>query len=428
MIGPLSRRLRRLSFQVAPLLAGFAVSSGQPLGIATAVVMPALALRASSRWNSYRSAVLYYGGALWPLIPGANNFFGPNVSVLLALLLWSVSAGLLASPWLLLWCSDTKQALWRAPLGLFLTIAPPLGIIGWASPVLAAGILFPATGLGGFLLCVALNGALAVWPRRAAISAIVVAALVNLVHPTDPKPPAGWIGLDTHFGPISHSAPNPLAEYQAAQEIQQEAMSRPATVIVFPETVVPYWTASTDAFWEQTLAALRSSEKTIIVGVRIPESGASADHLPDFATSIAVLRGNLRNTNATLISGSKDESIWRPRYLNAMVVRGMQTAIVPQRIPVPIAMWNPFRRDSAQLNLSVPNLVRIGVERAGIVICYEQLIVWPVIMTMIHHPTVLIAPANDYWATSTTIPAFQRTAMRSWARLFGIPCLFAVNT
>jgi hypothetical protein len=49
-------------------------------------------------------------------------------------------------------------------------------------------------------------------------------------------------------------------------------------------------------------------------------------------------------------------------------------------------------------------------------------------MTVAKRPTVLIAPANDYWVKGTTIPMFQHTAMRSWARLFGLPCLFAVNT
>jgi hypothetical protein len=111
-----------------------------------------------------------------------------------------------------------------------------------------------------------------------------------------------------------------------------------------------------------------------------------------------------------------------------MVVRGADAAIVPQRVPVPIAMWNPFRSASAQSDWFGSGLVRIRSECAGMVVCYEQLIVWPVLMTMTKHPTVLIAPANDYWVRGTTIPMFQRTAIRSWARLFGLPCLFAANT
>jgi predicted amidohydrolase len=388
--------------------------------------MPALALRTESRWKSYQSATLYYGAALWPLIPGANNFFGPNVSILVALLLWSVSAALISSPWLLVWSSNTKQALWRAPVGVLLTVVPPLGIIGWASPVIAAGILFPATGWCGLLVCVALTGALAVWPRRAAITTVAVAGFANLVHPTDPRPPAGWVAVDTHFGSISHRTLSPIAEYRAAQEIQQEALSRRAVVIFFPETVVPYWTTSTDAFWEETLAALHASGKTIVVGARIPEPVA-AGALADFSTSLAALRGELTGGNGNRIAGPMDE-FWQLRYSNAMVVRGAQAAVVRQRIPVPIAMWNPFRRDTTRMNLSGTGLVQIGKERVGIVICYEQLIVWPFLMTMFQHPTVLIAPANDYWAMATSIPTFQHAATRAWARLFGIPCLVAVNT
>jgi hypothetical protein len=389
--------------------------------------MPALALRAELRWKSYQSALLYYGAALWPLVPGANNFFGPNVSILVALLLWSVSASLLSSPWLLVWSSNARQALWRAPVGVLLTVVPPLGIIGWASPVAAAGILFPATGWCGLLVCVALTGALAVWPRRAAIAGIAVAGFANLVHPTDPRPPAGWVAVDTRFGPISHGTPSPIAEYRASQKIQQEALSRRAVVIVFPETVVPYWTASTDTFWEQTFATLRASGKTIVVGARVPDP-ADAGVLADFSTSLAVLRGKLPDANGIRISGPMEELVWQPRYSNTMVVRGAQATVVRQRVSVPIAMWNPFRRDTVRMNLSEAGVVRVGRERVGVVICYEQLIVWPVLMTMRQHPTVLIAPANDYWATFTTIPTFQRTAARSWARLFAIPCLVAVNT
>jgi apolipoprotein N-acyltransferase len=218
-----------------------------------------------------------------------------------------------------------------------------------------------------------------------------------------------------------------MAEYQAAQEIQQKALSRRASVIVFPETVVPYWTASTDAFWEQTLVALRASGKTIVVGARVPEP-AAARGLADFSTSLAVLRGKLAGRSGIRISDAMEESVWRPRYSNVVVVRGVQAAVVRQRIPVPIAMWNPFRRDTARMNLSGAGLVQIDKERVGIVICYEQLIVWPVLVTMIQHPTVLIAPANDYWAMATTIPIFQGTATRAWSRLFRVPCLVAVNT
>jgi hypothetical protein len=407
------------------VLAGLAVSSGWPLGIAAAIVLPTLALRAQSRSKSYQTAALYYCAALWPLIPGANNFFGPEVFVLSAIVLWSASAALLALPWALVWCSDEKQALWRAPAGILLSVVPPLGIIGWASPLLAAGLLFPATGWCGLLCCTVLTGALAVWPRWTTVAVLAAATIANLAYPADPLPPPAWVAVNTKFGSIAHHTPNPLAEYRAAQQIQQEARSRDAAVIVFPETVVPYWTAATDAFWEQTMELLRARRETIIIGARIPLA-PPVRATADFSASLAVLRGDLRH--ADLSSRLTDLPIWSPPYVNAMVVRGADSAIVPQRIPVPIAMWNPFRSSSAQPDWFGSATVQIGRERAGIVVCYEQLIAWPLLITMTRHPTVLVAPANDYWAKRTSIPVFQRSAMRSWARLFGLPCLFAVNT
>ena len=264
--------LPKPAIQVAPFCVGLAVSSGHAIGTAAAVLMPVFTLRALSRRSSYVSALLYYAGALWPLIPGAKNFFGPNVSILIAFLLWAIAAALLALPWLLLWSGNTQQAFWQAPVGLLFTVIPPLGIIGWASPLAAAGILFPGTAWCGLLGCALLTGALAAWPKMAAISALAISVAASLMHPSDPRPPAGWQAIDTHFGAIAHSAPGPLAEYRAAEEIQQQALSAKASVIVFPETVVSYWTASTDEFWQQTLAALKSSGKTILVGARIPRA------------------------------------------------------------------------------------------------------------------------------------------------------------
>jgi hypothetical protein len=165
-----------------------------------------------------------------------------------------------------------------------------------------------------------------------------------------------------------------------------------------------------------------------MVGARIPLGASPVSPVRDLPTSLAVLRGDLQQPITGSVARSTDEPFCSPRYLNAMVVRGAEAAIVPQRFPVPVAMWKPFGSASAHSDWFGSGRVQIGSERAGLVICYEQLIIWPVLMTMGNHPTVLIAPANDYWAKGATISMFQRTAMRSWARLFGLPCLFAVNT
>lgn len=417
---------------------GFALSSAHPIGIAAAVAMPALALRQGTRRNSYAAALCYYGAALWPLIPGANNFFGPQVSPLIAIALWVFAAAALASPWPLVWTPYSSgvnpttrpiQLLWRAPAGLCMSIIPPLGIIGWASPLTAAGFLFPGTAWCGLVACALASGAIAAWPRHALVLTAAIVFVANRVHPTDPEPLLGWEGINTRFGAIAHEAVSPMAEYQAAERIQQIALSSTATVIVFPETVVPTWTAATDMFWQPTLDSLRASGKTILIGSRVPLSSAQpTGPIFDFSADLAALSAREANRNAARplpVATRKPQPPFT--YDNALLIRGVEQNMCSQRIAVPVAMWNPFSKSTTRLDLVSPALVRIHGQRAAFLICYEQLLVWPILTSMIHRPTILIAVANDHWAANTTIPQFQIVAVRAWARLFGLPYVSAVN-
>jgi hypothetical protein len=114
-------------------------------------------------------------------------------------------------------------------------------------------------------------------------------------------------------------------------------------------------------------------------------------------------------------------------YFNAVMVRGADLNMFRQRIPVPIAMWNPLSGHGAPINVFGPGILSVRGERAAVLICYEQLLVWPVVLSMTQRPTVIVAIANDYWATGTPIPRVQRSAVGTWSRLFAVPYLSAVN-
>lgn len=405
---------------------GIAITTAHPLGIASTILIPALALSQPTRRSSYAPALSYYGAALWPMIPGARNFFGPDVSALAALLLWALATAALASVWPLVWSSDRRQAAWRSALGLLLTVIPPLGMIGFASPLTAAGFLFPRTAWCGLMACAFLSGALAAWPRRAGAIVACLAILANALHYKDPDPIPGWQGIDTNFGPIAHGRVNPITEYQAAQWIQQFALSSSAKVIVFPETVVPTWTAATEAFWQQTLDRLRASGKTILVGARLPVGSAHQMQSPyDFSADLVALRGGPHRPFPPIARVHVNHRSFA--YDNTVLVRGAETGEFLQHIPVPVGMWSPFRGDSARLHLFAPSVVPIAGERAAVLVCYEQIVSWPVLTSVVHGPTVLVAVANDHWATGTPIPAFQAAALRAWSRLFDIPVVSATN-
>ena len=402
---------------------GLAVSSAHPLGLVASIAMPAVAMRQPERRAAYSSAIGYYAGALWPLVPCARNFFGPDVSLMTASAFWVVACGLLALPWPIVWSISSRQAWWRTPLGLAFAVIPPLGIIGWASPLTAAGLLFPGTAWWGLAACALAPGLLAAWPRYAFPGLAALAALCNATCAPPPLPPTGWVAIKTDFGAIAHGPTSPTAEYAAAQSLQRVALATDATVIVFPETVVPTWTAATDTFWRPTLERLQTSGKTVIVGALLPQSRGRAQPVSsgDLAAAIALLSGG-PSSGAPLRDPPSAFA-----YDNAVVIRGAENAALLQRIPVPLAMWKPFQQDGAHLHLFASGVIAIRDQRAAVLICYEQLLAWPVIASLCQHPGVVVAVANDHWVAGTSVPTYQRLATGAWSRLFGIPSVSATN-
>jgi hypothetical protein len=411
---------------IAAAAIGLSLSPANPVGIAVTTVIPAIVMRQKARRVAYTVAAMYHEAALWPLVPGARNFFGPDVSALVAIGLWISSSLLLSLPWLVVWSPRRSEAIWRAPVGIALSVFPPLGIIGWASPLTAAGILFPGTAWWGILLCFAVTGALAVWPWRTAALAAGLSVACNIsFHGI--QPPRDWEAVNTAFGAIAHDNKDPIAEYRAACWIQEKALTAAGKVLVFPETVVPMWTSATDAFWQQTLDQLRSRGKTILVGARLP-TAAPETAAYNFSLDLAALRGEHSSIRSLVDSRAGNRTEPGFQYDNALIVRGAEAGVVKQRIAVPIAMWNPLKTMTTRLNITGSGIIDIHGERAAVLICYEQLLTWPVLLSMAQHPTVLIGVANDYWASGTPIPRFQRAAVRAWARLFDLPHFSAVNT
>ena len=178
----------------------------------------------------------------------------------------------------------------------------------------------------------------------------------------------------------------------------QETISQSnAPVLLFPEHVVTQWTEATDAFWRESLDNLAARHATLIIGAGLPRP----------------LRSNFAAGHP---------------YYNALIAREYKTTTVYyQRIPVPIAMWKPYSTDGVPLNLFGPGTILVENQRAAVLICYEQLLVWPFLSSASENPTILITAANDYWAKRTPIPKIQNASATSWARLFRLPKLSAVN-
>jgi apolipoprotein N-acyltransferase len=213
---------------------------------------------------------------------------------------------------------------------------------------------------------------------------------------------------------------DPVREYQIAEDVKTRALASTARVIVFPESVLPHWTPAAELFWADTVTALKYAGKVVVIGAITPSGSPHPDY--DFAASLAALH----EAPAVLRRASRQQAPLA--YTNGVVIRGASSSDFTQRIPVPIGMWRPFTNTGAPLRLSSPAVIRIAEQTAAIVICYEQLIPWPMLTAFLDRPTIMIAIANQFWVAGTGIPDVQRNSVSAWARLFRVPVVLASNT
>ena len=165
-----------------------------------------------------------------------------------------------------------------------------------------------------------------------------------------------------------------LAEFAIEEELQHVAQSSGSKVLVFPEGAVRLWTDATDAFWAPVIS---DAGKTLLIGAGQP--------IPASA-----------------------------RYYNSVVIVGdhSRTAF-HQRIPVPGGMWNPFYpQGGVEIDILGPGTIDIAEHRAAILICYEQLLTWPMLRSAIEKPTILIAISNEAWTAATTVPRMTHVRSR----------------
>jgi apolipoprotein N-acyltransferase len=111
-----------------------------------------------------------------------------------------------------------------------------------------------------------------------------------------------------------------------------------------------------------------------------------------------------------------------------MILVGAESARFNQRVPVPVGMWRPFSKVSVPLRLNAPGVLAIDHQLAAVLICYEQMLTFPVLTSMLQHPTVIVGISNTFWVDHTTIPRYQVNALRAWAKLFQLPYFLAVNS
>jgi len=366
---------------------GFIAWHGMLWAIPLSIFVPCLIGAQPTRVAAGAASFAYYAAASSPVIAVAKAYWPSSDGG--AVLTWLASAAILSLPWVLCWTRLESLRPWTAAIAIAITAVPPLCIVGWASPLIAAGVLFPNTGWLGLAAVLALAGLLL--RKGARVITWLSAAATSLLLNAQVKPlraPSGWEAEMTRIH--RQAKADDFADFAIEERLQRAALSSHARFLVFPEGAVRCWTDATEVFWA---TAVSDAGKTLLIGARQPIPGSS-------------------------------------RYYNSVVIVGEHPRPpIHQRIPVPGGMWNPLRPEgSFALNLFGPGTVDVGGERAAILICYEQLLTWPMLHSALERPTLLIAISNEAWTVATIVPRVQHTCVRAWARLFGLPVISAVNS
>jgi hypothetical protein len=384
-----SPNLRTALLFVAAFTFGSTGWSGTPSLNFVALLYPFVYLQSQRRLDTFSSA-LYYAGATLSVIPGSERFFGTGENLLLPLLIWVALLALSSAPWIALY---NRRFLPQATVAAIIALSlPPFSLVTVAHPLISVGQWFPGTRWLGLCLPLLLILAYRRLGAPFTLAVLVGASLAAHARFHRPSQDPRIVAVNTRFG--GPATQDILGSTLQGQEkaMQRIALAHPDTLILFPESIIPTWTPTHDERWAATFAQLQARHTGLLIGTTIPVANTQA------------------NRNVLLSRGYTE----RLSYV--------------QRVPVPLGMWRiSDKRNGFPLMLRYPSTIRIWDRRAGVLICYEQLLVWPALQTLSRNPDMLFAPSNLYWASGTIIPFVQHVSAQDWADLWAIPLYEASN-
>ena len=241
---------------LAAMTIGAVAWSGHLFTLLALLVLPMVFKCAKAPAQRLTILGCYYAASIWPVMPGATQFFGNNAGLhpLSILILWLVSSLVLTLPWVWLLLTPGIKAEWALPIGLCLTALLPTGVV---NPLTVAGVLFPGLGWAGLIATIILFGTLSKFRLYSILSAAMLAAICYVSHPGIPTFPPTWQGHDTELGGSELSKQTPMALYKAVVYVQETSFDSNALIQVFPEGIINHWTPTAEGFWQSTYSELQ---------------------------------------------------------------------------------------------------------------------------------------------------------------------------
>ena len=370
---------------------GAAAWGPDPRTLPLSLLLPSLWVSARSRATAAAVAVGYFLAASRGLPRGVATFFSTDLVDGLAL--WLGAALVFTTVYASLWTrSPGVGSALRWLAATILMAVPPLGIVGWAGPITAAGVVIPGWGWAGLVATLGLMlGQMVDRSRRAALVILAGLSVWGAATWSPPASPPGWIGLDLAWG-RALGRDMSLEAHERLIDETLGAVHEGVRNVILPENALGVLTPTVEAIWAERL---RETGITVL-------AGATGVRLEGWDNVLVA------------IDGTGAHVVYR------------------QRVPVPVAMWQPWRavfgeKTGAGARLLGSATAAVAGHRIVPLVCYEQLLVWPVLEAMRREPDIVAAVGNGWWTSGTDIIGIQRSAVSSWARLFGVSVVVAFN-
>ena len=355
------------------------------------------------------------------MIPSAwMRFFGHDASAAAGVLAWLSVAGCVG---LAATAADYPMRRWGGPAGpamgfvaaVLITSLPPVGLIGMALPWVAAGALFPSTGLAGYALLM-LVGALAAglpgrmsmggskadrhwhWHGRPLLLVLLVATglmiAAHLVARFRAEPWETPIAALT----LEIDGPPPLPGGSAWFDLQDRlkrdtvaAIEHGSKVVLLPEGSVSFWDRGAALYWKDVAELARERHAQVLLGAYLP-SGSATHGLQA-----------MDNTLLDLVSGTAQRA----------------------RANLPFGMFRPWAANGMTFPLdpfSTQGAATFAFGDALYTICYEEVLLWPLAMSSLQStkPKAVVSVASNWFLPMGKWQSQERM-IQLQARLYGLP-------
>lgn len=392
--------LRGLLLSVSALAIGMIAYGPFWWTIGLSILYPVILFKAESRLQAFFIALFYLSGASRSLAIGAAKFYGDDL--FFGTVIWALGNGLTSLVYTALWHRAPRIRIFTIPAAVILTAFPPLGVLGWANPLTAAGVIFPGTGLAGLLYLGGLYGALA----TGYISFSKLFLCLSLWSIATGRIPEEK-GVQSISSTFRKTDDKGAGDYQRQTALIEKAKKAKGQTLIFAEGMVSGgWTEVPESLWRRSGV---TKNRSIVIGADILRPGSLTIHPRQYSDLPPSFEWSQDLHNGLVILDKSNKSF----YL--------------QRQPIPFSMWKPFSDGGYKVDWFGNPVVMIAGKPTAALICYEGFLVWPILHSYLSGAERIVAVGNFWWTNGKELPTIHASIIRSWSRLFSIPHTVAVN-